>query len=80
MWKSQFIPLLLCHDLMGIIDGSEPCPPLPTSEISRDAAEFYSLAADYQSWLRRDQLTLSWILSSLTEEMCPLTVGLRHSK
>lgn len=26
LWRSQFEPLLISHDLMGIVDGSNPCP------------------------------------------------------
>lgn len=26
LWRSQFEPLLLSHDLMGFVDGSNTCP------------------------------------------------------
>jgi hypothetical protein len=26
-WQTQFMPALRTYDLMGIVDGSEPCPP-----------------------------------------------------
>jgi len=26
MWLTQVLPILRHHDLLGIIDGSEPCP------------------------------------------------------
>jgi hypothetical protein len=26
MWLTQVLPILRTHDLMGIVDGSEPCP------------------------------------------------------
>jgi len=26
-WVSQFLHILQCNDLLGIVDGSEPCPP-----------------------------------------------------
>jgi hypothetical protein len=33
-WTAQFIPVLKIHDLFGIVDGSEPCPPqfLPVTD------------------------------------------------
>jgi hypothetical protein len=33
-WVFQFEPILKSHELMGIVDGSEPCPPkfLPASD------------------------------------------------
>jgi cytochrome c-type biogenesis protein CcmH/NrfF len=27
LWLSQIVPILKGHELMGIVDGSEPCPP-----------------------------------------------------
>lgn len=26
-WVSHFMPILKAHDLMGLVDGSEPCAP-----------------------------------------------------
>ncbi|WKA10797.1 hypothetical protein VitviT2T_028352 [Vitis vinifera] len=26
IWSSQIVPVLKSHDLMGFVDGSEPCP------------------------------------------------------
>jgi hypothetical protein len=27
VWTTQFIPAFKSNDLLGIVDGSEPCPP-----------------------------------------------------
>jgi hypothetical protein len=27
LWTSQLVPILKTHDLMGIVDGTNPCPP-----------------------------------------------------
>uniref|UniRef100_A0A6N2M7L5 Uncharacterized protein n=1 Tax=Salix viminalis TaxID=40686 RepID=A0A6N2M7L5_SALVM len=34
---------------------------------------------EYSNWFQRDQLLLSWILSSLSEEVIPYVVGLDTS-
>jgi hypothetical protein len=33
-WSYQFRPILRANDLMGIVDGTEPCPPkfIPSSD------------------------------------------------
>ena len=40
VWVCQFLPILKTSGLMGIVDGTEPCPPkiLPSSD-SKDASK-----------------------------------------
>ncbi|KAJ8639207.1 hypothetical protein MRB53_015901, partial [Persea americana] len=84
MWRSQFMPLLKGHNLMGFIDGTNPCPPIFVSAAKDDGSKSKeddspSLNPDYVSWSRQDQLLLSWILSSLTEGVHAQVVGLSTS-
>jgi hypothetical protein len=88
MWLSLLEPNLISNDLMGIVDGTEPCPSkyLPVSlapgaapESSPDKAAAL-LNPAYTLWVKRDQFTLSWINSTLSELVLSSTVyGLRTS-
>jgi hypothetical protein len=76
-WVSQFLPTLKCYELVGIVDGSEPCPPQfminsTTSEESPNPA--------YAIWQKKDQHILSWILCSLNPTIMSSMYGLNTSK
>lgn len=49
-WLSQTVPTLKSHDMMGIADGTEPCPPkfLP-NDPGKDV-----LNPDYSIWCWKD--------------------------
>jgi hypothetical protein len=32
-WLTQINPILRTHDLMGFVDGIEPCPPKTTTDV-----------------------------------------------
>ncbi|XP_042479750.1 subtilisin-like protease SBT4.3 [Macadamia integrifolia] len=76
LWKSQFLPILNAHDLLGYVDGTFPCPPshLPTVSPAPLAAN-----PEFTLWRRQDQLILSWIISSLTAQSMAQIVGLSTS-
>ncbi|GAB2253555.1 hypothetical protein Droror1_Dr00006402 [Drosera rotundifolia] len=57
IWKMQVMPVLRCHGLLGLVDGTIPRPDDSTA------------AADIASWLRLDQMVLAWIASSLSEDV-----------
>ncbi|GAB2278046.1 hypothetical protein Dimus_039265 [Dionaea muscipula] len=57
VWKMQVTPVLRCHGLLGLVDGT-------TTKSAADAA-----AADLAAWLRLDQMVLAWIASSLSEDV-----------
>ncbi|PKA52500.1 5'-3' exoribonuclease 2 [Apostasia shenzhenica] len=65
LWKIQFLPLLRAHDLLGVVDDTDPCPDI------NDPA--------YATWIKRDQLILTWIISTLTEVVLPLVINLNTS-
>jgi hypothetical protein len=87
MWLSLLEPNLISNDLMGIVDGTEPCPSkyLPVSlapgaapESSPDKAAAL-LNPAYTLWVKRDQFTRSWINSTLSESVLSTVYGLRPS-
>ena len=75
-WKLQFTPLLNYYNLHGLINGTEPPPPkeIPDSETNQNI-----INPAYTNWFNRDQLLLSWLLSSITEEVYPQLIGLNSS-
>ncbi|KAK2979066.1 hypothetical protein RJ640_026016 [Escallonia rubra] len=65
LWKSQFIPVLISHDLLGYIDGTFPCPPQYISDSNGQVV--VNLA--YTAWVCTDQSLLSWINATLTKDI-----------
>jgi hypothetical protein len=76
LWLSQIVPILKGHELMGIVDGSEPCPPqfLPNDEGKEVKNPLYSI------WIRKDQCLLSWINVTLIESVLSTVYGLDISQ
>ncbi|KAF5206650.1 hypothetical protein FRX31_003766 [Thalictrum thalictroides] len=60
LWRSQFIPILHVHDLLDFVDGTNTCP--PECVPSTDGETIVSNPA-FSSWMKRDQLLLSWLIS-----------------
>jgi hypothetical protein len=76
MWLTQVLPILRHHDLLGIVDGSEPCPPkLITTEDKKEI-----LNPEFVLWNKKDQYLLSVITSSLIESVLASVYGLHTSK
>jgi len=76
-WSFIVIPILKSHDLMGIVDGTEPCPPQflpPTTE-----KEEPSLNLAFSLWVKKDQFILSWINITLAESVLSTIYGLQTS-
>ncbi|BBN68591.1 hypothetical protein Prudu_489S000400 [Prunus dulcis] len=71
-WCALFAPILRRYKLLGLIDGTEPCPMpfLPDR----------SLNPAYESWYEKDQNLLIWFNSTLSEEVIPFTVGVSSSR
>lgn len=77
--KTQFEPLLNCHKLKEFINYGtipDPCPP-PLIPNFRTSTLESNPAYDY--WFRKDQTLLSWIRSSISEEVFTYVVGLKTS-
>ncbi|KAF6171589.1 hypothetical protein GIB67_018113 [Kingdonia uniflora] len=80
VWRSQFLPILRVHDLEGFIDGSLSCPPEMFSPSSQGKeGDVLKANPEYTTWMKRDQLLLSWIISSLSENVLAHAVSLSTS-
>jgi hypothetical protein len=73
----QFESILKTHELMGIVDGSEPCPPkfIPASD--KTLPEI--LNPEYILWEKKDQCILSWFIATLTPQVVPTVYGCKTS-
>jgi hypothetical protein len=74
-WVSQFQPILRGNDLQGLVDGSDYCPP---QFINSEEGNRITNPA-YVTWQRKDQLLLSWIISSLTPSIVSSMYGVNTS-
>jgi transposase InsO family protein len=76
-WSFTVVPILKSHDLMGIVDGSEPCPPqyLPSTADKEDV----SVNPAFSLWVKKDQFILSWINITLAESVLSTIYGLQTS-
>ncbi|KAM1595047.1 hypothetical protein ACFX10_001388 [Malus domestica] len=71
-WQALFAPILHRYKLLGVIDGSEPCPSPLLSDRSINPA--------FEQWYEKDQNLLTWLNSTLSEEIIPFTVGVSSSR
>jgi hypothetical protein len=76
VWLSQVVPVLKCHDLMGLADGSESCP----QKILCDESSKEVPNPEYIIWNKNDQFLLSWINITLSEKVLSTIYGLHSSK
>jgi hypothetical protein len=81
-WKQQLLPYLQGHDVYGYIDGSVPPPPklVSSASTSNDGLSPLAPNPDYKRWFQQDQLLLSTILSSLTENVLAQMIGYSISR
>ncbi|XP_019179223.1 PREDICTED: uncharacterized protein LOC109174441 [Ipomoea nil] len=77
-WRAQVVSFLNGHDLMGFIDGTNPCPPPTISSGEEEALRLPNPA--YHPWVRQYQAFLSMLMSSLSDEVMPLAIGHHTSR
>ncbi|KAM1069966.1 hypothetical protein ACFX15_001756 [Malus domestica] len=71
-WRALFAPILRRYKLIGLVDGTEPCPdPLLPDR---------SLNLAFEQWFEKDQNLLIWLNSTLSEDLIPFTVGVSTSR
>lgn len=78
VWRSLFLPILRSHNLLGLVDGSTPCP--PQFLIGSDGKLSTEVNPKYSEWIVKNQHLLSWINATLSETKLPYIVGLHSSK
>ncbi|XP_019168044.1 PREDICTED: uncharacterized protein LOC109163796 [Ipomoea nil] len=86
-WRTQLVQFLHGQELLGFVDGDTPCPPsaieaTPASDESNSAATTGVPVPNpaYKAWIKQDQSILSFIISSLSDEVMHLAVGKATSR
>lgn len=74
-WKTQILPYLRGQHLLGFVDGSYPCPPKTITENNATIPN-----PEAALWVDQDQLLMSLLISSLSEETLPLAVAVTTSQ
>jgi hypothetical protein len=69
LWRAQLLPYLRSSKLMGFLDGSNPAPKQFISTATTTGEIEEALNPAYGTWYDQDQLLLSGLLSSMTEEV-----------
>jgi hypothetical protein len=77
-WVYQFQPILRTNDLMGIVDGTEPCPPRYIPGLTKDSPD--QLNPEFIIWEKKDQYLLSWLIATLSEKVISTVYGLNNSR
>lgn len=77
-WVTQFQPVLKAHELVGIVDGSEPCPPKFLVDESGKTTDVVD--PKYSLWEKRDQVFLSLINNTLLGSVLSSVYGLNTSQ
>ncbi|KAG6761713.1 hypothetical protein POTOM_034943 [Populus tomentosa] len=75
LWRDQITPLLICNDLYGHIDGSDP-PPSKT--IINESV--VTPNPDYTRWFKIDQLVVGGIKNTLSSTACAEVLGKHVAK
>ena len=76
-WKTQFFPLLNYQNLMSFVDGSRPAAP---KEIPSPTNATITIPnPEFLDWFTKDQMLMTWLLSSLSEEVYSYVIGLTSS-
>jgi hypothetical protein len=76
MWQSQVLHVLCSNDLLGIVDGTESCPP----KLLTDEEGQSTLNPKYTIWNKKDQFILSWINATLSENVLAVCLWLEYNK
>jgi hypothetical protein len=77
-WVSHFMPILKSHDLMGLVDGSEPCPPKHVVDEAGKATD--EINPEYSLWQKKDQCLLSWFNTTLSDSVLSSVYGLTTAR
>jgi hypothetical protein len=75
-WLTQILPVLRSTELLGIVDGSLPCPRQFTADAS--GTDTCVVNPKFSLWTRRDQYLLSVINATLVEKVLSIVYGM-HS-
>ncbi|KAF6135356.1 hypothetical protein GIB67_027230 [Kingdonia uniflora] len=71
LWKKQVVPILGSHNLLGYVDDTIPPPQrMITSQDGRE-----EINPEFPNWETTDQMVMSLINNTLSEEVLGQTIG-----
>jgi hypothetical protein len=77
-WTTQFLPALRTHELLGIVDGTDPCP---SKFILDDEGKPTSVRnPDFLVWQKKDQFIQAWINATLTKRILSTVYGMNIAR
>jgi hypothetical protein len=80
LWKAQIVPYLRGQHLFGFFDGSRPAPPQTLTVTTDGISKLSTQSRAYQAWLIQDQMILSALISSLSENILAYVVKCTTSR
>ncbi|KAH9780642.1 hypothetical protein KPL71_008153 [Citrus sinensis] len=75
IWKSQILSSVRANGLEDLLDGSKTCPDQFLQSETKNTSIDTQLNLVYTTWKRKDQLLLSWLMSSISIEILSLVVN-----
>ena len=66
-WKSQILPAARAHDLETFLLGTKSKPSEAITDLANPTISLIN--SDYTSWSKIDYFVMSWLLSSISEQM-----------
>jgi hypothetical protein len=73
LWKAQIVPYLRGQHLFGFLDASWLAPP-QTINVTTNGISKLQPNPEFQSWIIQDQMILSALISSLSENVLAYVV------
>lgn len=74
-WKQQTLATIRGHNLLNFLTPTA----VPSQYLSENDKSQGNINAAYTAWEQKDQLLLSWLLSSMSDSMLTMMVGCDHA-
>ncbi|KAJ8636441.1 hypothetical protein MRB53_010708 [Persea americana] len=78
LWRSQFLPVLRTHGMLGFVDGSNPCPDEFIASSSNQILK--EVNPQFLTWIQQDQVVLCLINATLLEGVLAHVIELQTSR
>ncbi|KAL9425249.1 hypothetical protein AB3S75_032230 [Citrus x aurantiifolia] len=75
IWKSQILSSVRANGLEDLLDSSKCCPDQFLPQDSEDLTAETQINPAFTVWKRKDQMLLSWLMSSINLEILSLVVN-----
>jgi hypothetical protein len=82
-WRAQVLLAIRGSRLLGLLDGSDSAPSeiveVEAADKTADKPAKTTSNPDYENWISRDQIVLSYLLQSLSPEVLPHVQRIEHA-